>query len=177
MTPLDWMERYELRTDRTCHEGWAIIHIDSKGFLGVFSDFGNYAYHWSSFGGEFKTFLTGLDSGYLYSKLTHTQTIYDGEATLRAIKSHILERRRAKGWDPDRARAEWNLLKLHDIEHESSCGFSQWYGETSIESALEFYETCPEPQCLAFCEKVWPRFIEALKAGQCVPLLPTSKAN
>ena len=28
------------------YDGWAIVHVDSSGFLGIVSDFGNYAYRW-----------------------------------------------------------------------------------------------------------------------------------
>jgi hypothetical protein len=170
MTPLKWIERYDIPSDRKRHEGWAIIHIDSNGFLGVVSDYGNYAFHWSSFEGDFKAFLGEVSSDYLYSKLSSSRVIYDGYATERAIKAHILSQRRTKAWTANDARTEWDLLAEHEVDHDTSDGFSCWYRDTSIRDAHEFYQTRPEPQCVGFCEKIWPTFIERLKAGRHTPL-------
>lgn len=169
MTPIEWIERYEISSDRR-HEGWAIIHIDSNGFLGVVSDYGNWAYHWSAFGNDFKKFLEGLDWSYLYGKLMQGRDakIYDGEATLRAIQRHILERRRQRRLTAELAREEWELAKDSEIDHRFSDGFSLWFRETQLPDAHDLYETMDEPQCRAFCEKVWPRFVEALRAGRAV---------
>lgn len=170
MTSLDWIERYELRSTRETHEGWAILHVDSAGFLGVVSDYGNYAYHWSSFGGDFKKFLMQLGWDYLYGKLMQGRDakIYDGEATLRSIQKHILELRREGRLTAERAREEWDLAKDSEIDHRFSDGYSLWHRETQLDDAHELYETMCEPQCRAFCEKVWPRFVEALAAGRAV---------
>lgn len=170
MAALEWIERYELGSNRETHEGWAIFHIDSKGFLGIFSDYGNYAYHWSSFGGDFKDFLSGLEWDYLYGKLMQGRdaSIYDGEATLRGIQKHILDLRHRKRLSREQAREEWDLAKGSEIDERFSNGYSLWYRDTNLEDAHELYETMCEPQCRAFCEKVWPRFIEALKEGRSV---------
>src|SRR4051812_17884112 len=82
---LEWIERYDVTSVK--HEGWAVVVVDSKGFLGVFSDYGNYAYHWTHFGDDFKKFLAGLDWDYLYGKLMQLRDarVYDGEATLQKV--------------------------------------------------------------------------------------------
>lgn len=170
MAELAWIERYDLRSTRETHEGWAIFHIDSLGFLGIFSDYGNYAYHWSSFAGDFKKFLSGLEADYLYGKLMQGRNarIYDGEATLRGIKKHILELRHKRRLTREDAREEWDLANDSEIDHHFSDGYTLWYRETKLQDAQELYETMVEPQCWAFCEKVWPRFIAALKEGRSV---------
>lgn len=170
--PLEWIERYSVPSHN--HDGWAIIHIDSAGFLGVVSDYGNYAYHWSSFGDDFKKFLCGLDWHYLYGKLMHGRDsrIYDGRATLRSVQQRILELRRTRKLSFDRAREEWDLALDSEIDHDRSDGYSLWSRDTELEYPYELYETMDEPQCSAFCQKVWPRFIEALKESRHVPILP-----
>jgi hypothetical protein len=169
---LDWIERYNVRSDGR-HEGWAVVVIDSKGFLGVVSDYGNYAFHWSSFGDDFRKFLREIDDDYLYGKLMQGRDakVYDGEATLRGILKRIIELRREGRLTPDRARDEWTLAKDSEINHDRfSDGFSIWYRETQLENANELYETMQDPQCRMFCQKVWPRFVELLKAGQHDPV-------
>jgi hypothetical protein len=164
---LEWIERYDLRSTRETHEGWAIIHIDSNGFLGVVSDFGNYAYHWSAFEGDFKRFLGQLEADYLYGKLMQGRDarIYDGEATLRAIQKRILELRHKKRLTREKAREEWDLAKDSEVDDRFSNGYSLWYRDTDLEDAHELYETMYDRQCWAFCEKVWPRFVQAMKEG------------
>jgi hypothetical protein len=171
---LEWIERYEVRSVR--HEGWAVIIIDSRGFLGVFSDYGNYAYHWTHFGEDFKRFLAQLDWDYLYGKLMQGREarVYDGEATLRAILRHIVELRREGRLSRESAREEWDLAKNSELDHHTDGGYSLWHHETQLD-AHELYETRNDLQCEQFCQKVWPRFIELLKAGVCTPIVPRAK--
>lgn len=172
MPALEWIERYELTSSRETHEGWAIFHIDSRGFLGIVSDYGNYAFHWSSFGTDFKKFLSELEWDYLYGKLMQGRDprIYDGQATLRSIQKRIIELRREGRLAPEQARQEWDLAKGSGIDERSSDGYSVWYRETELQDTHELYETMNDPQCQAFCQKVWPRFIVALKEGRRVQL-------
>lgn len=170
--PLEWIERYDVRSDPN-HEGWAVIVIDSRGFLGIVSDYGNFAYHWDSFGDDFRRFLAGLDWHYLHRKLMHGRDgrVYDGRATLEAIKKLIIEYRRAGELTREQARDEWTLALDSGIDEHRSDGFSLWYRDTQLENVSELYQTMPEPQCQAFCQKVWPRFIELLKNRRCVPIV------
>jgi hypothetical protein len=169
---LEWIERYNVPSVK--HEGWAVVVIDSRGFLGVFSDYGNYAYHWTHFNDDFKKFLVGLDWDYLYGKLMQLRDakVYDGEATLRSILKRILELRRVKRLSREQARHEWVLAEDSEIDHHFSNGYSLWHRDTQLEDAHELYETRNDLQCEQFCQKVWPRFIELLKAGGCEPILP-----
>lgn len=158
MPELEWIERYEVRLKR---EGWAVIHIDSKGFFGVVSDYGNYAYHWSAFGDDFKRFLMNLDTDYLFGKLSGVY-VFDEGRTNEAIRRHILEARRRGGNSRQWARREWDLL-ANTIETEAD--FREWKGSTSIEEPWLFHRTVPHPQAMGFCEKIYPTFIEQLRAG------------
>lgn len=178
MVALEWIERYDVRSD-TRHEGWAVVVIDSRGFLGVFSDYGNYAYHWTHFGGDFRKFLGQLDWDYLYGKLMQGRDarIYDGEATLRSIKKRIIELRREKRLTAEQAREEWDLAKDSEIDHRFSDGYSLWHRDTQLQDAHELYETMHDLQCQQFCQKVWPRFIELLKAGRPVPIVSAGEVK
>lgn len=170
-TQLDWIERYEVRSDRQTHEGWAILHIDSAGFLGIVSDYGNYAYHWSSFGTEFKQFLSGLDWEYLYRKITHQQRVYDGRATLESIQRELKERLTSGDLSDEQFEDETELLRGMEIE-DSECGFRDWCRETKLAEPwhLDLAQYRPDLQCQIFCQKIWPKFIALLKEGRQTPL-------
>lgn len=165
MTPLKWIERYHVRLEHE-HGGWAVIHIDSKGFLGVVSDYGNFAFHWTDFGGDFKAFLSGVDWDYLHGKLLlghRKRYVYDSNETRLAITSHI-QQERAKGAMTEAEATDELLLLEGELYEEDS--FSHWTEETRIDSPWELRRTMHEPQCRMFCQKVWPHFIEAMNAGQ-----------
>lgn len=172
MSKVDWIERYDVRQNGL--EGWAVIHIDSRGFLGVVSDHGNYAFHWSHFGDDFKAFLADIDPSYLHGKLTFGSShVYDGEATAEAIRREILTERRSGSWVAQRARTEWDHFEFHRDEiQDAEEGFSAWCQDTDIDDAWELRRTRPEPQCEAFCRYTWPRFIAKLKAGDRCKLIP-----
>jgi hypothetical protein len=165
MNKLEWIERYDIRGKDL--GGWAVIHIDARGFLGVFSDYGNYAYHWTHFGDDFKKFLSQLHWDYLYGKLMQGRDarLYDGEATLRGIQKRIVELRREGTLTREQAREEWDLAIGSEIDDRYSNGFSVWHRDTQLDDANELYETKNDLQCEQFCQKIWPHFIERLKAG------------
>lgn len=165
MSKVEWIECYQVRGHHL--EGWAVVHIDSRGFLGVVSDHGNYAFHWTSFGGDFKAFLVGLDWHYLHKKLTFgSSEVYDGPASADAIRREILTDRRQGRLDEHAARHEWDNFVWHRDEIlDSDAGFSAWARDTDLVDAFEFRHSRPEPQCEAFCKKIWPHFIEKLQAG------------
>lgn len=156
-TPIEWIKRYEVRKG---HDGWAVIHVDSKGFFAVVSDYGNYAYHWTAFEGSFAHFLARLDPWYLCSKLSPERQ-YDSKDTLQAVKEHILQYRREGTLSKEQARSEWDLLKeFGDLEHKD--GFGAWCQETKIDCAFEFSRSMQDPHCRIFCEKLYPAFVEQL---------------
>lgn len=147
-------------------EGWAVVLIGSDGMFTALSDYGNYGYWWSHHGckdvREF--FLRATkDPDYFVRKLTHGhQDIYDGDATVKDIKKYILEVRRDRSWTAEKARAEWELLDNYEIA-DSSEGFSRWYDNTRIDEAYEYRHTKPQPQAVAFVEKVMRRLEEVIR--------------
>lgn len=173
-TPLEWIERYDVpsaKSDAGWVEGWATIHIDSSGFLGIVSDFGNYAYAWGAFGSDFKAFLSRVDWDQLHSKLMSGKDrfVYDPDATRKAVEKAIAEQR--DDVDEDR-----ELDLLEDADLYDADGFDEWVTDTRLDDPWELRQTTHEPQCRRFCQETWPRFLELLKAGHCSPILPSHVA-
>lgn len=142
-------------------EGWAIITIGSDGTFTALSDYGDWSYAgWSHHGckdiREFFLRERRSDS-YLVTKLCcgHPSLlhVYDGEETVKGIKRAIIEARRCRAWSAKKARDEWNILDDYEVI-ENREGFSRWYEHTQIDDAHEFCRSQPDPQCVAFVEKV-----------------------
>lgn len=149
------------------YEGWAEIVTSDQGFFAVVSDFGNYAFRWSAFAGDFRRFLIGLDADYLMSKLGERNE-YDGEATCKAAKAELIRARKDGELSMDEARNAWDLIgDSGDLELKED--FSRWLDEMYESSIplIDLYElaeyTWPG-DLRGFCEKVWPRFVAVLKA-------------
>lgn len=143
-------------------EGWAVVHMDSRGFFGVCSDFGNYAYHWYDFGTQdFREFLIECNDGYLASKLSMGWPAeFMEDASQQNVKRAILRARRSQELTSAEARAEWQLAD------SISCpvSFGSWLEFTKVGDAWELaaYENCPRLRW--FCLRVMPRVREAIRA-------------
>jgi hypothetical protein len=141
--------------------GWGIFLIDSSGMLACVTDYGNYAYKWSSIGPrDFRAFLCGCDAGYLIGKLDPSKH-YDGDATGKQIRRTILEDRRADGLSCDQARDEWDLICDSDLDSEM--GFGDWIRRTSYSDAYDFAVYTSSASVQMFCERLWPRLVAQLK--------------
>lgn len=145
-------------------EGWGIFVIGSDGFFSAVSDYGNYAYTWSSFGsGDFRDFVVNClapDAHYTAKKLCYEKTqVVDVEATARNIKQYILEERRQYGLTKERARDEWD--NACDLER-GNIGLEGWHNETKFEDCGEFvcHATCSDLN--AFCTRLMPRLAKII---------------
>lgn len=161
--------------------GWGIFLVDSEGMMSVVSDYGNYAYLWSSIGDrDFREFLSDCDEWYLTSKLA-PQRSYDGAATERRIKDEIARKRRNGSISRARARLRWDCLLRADLGSE--LGFSDWVrddddtvrhhhhcsgdGRRRDEQPMAAHELAVythSPQIQMFCRRLWPRFVARLQA-------------
>ncbi len=166
--PAYWIRRYEVPPKG--QEGWGIIVVDSKGFLGIVSDYGDYAYHWSSFGKDFFGFLQDIDDDYLAKKITKGKMDYDPRETVLSVKRAIIEQRRGLNWDKDQAREEWDLIREND-DLSMREWFGKWYDQSKLDDASELFCTERPPQVMHFTKRIWPRFIELLKANPPTPLV------
>ncbi len=154
---------YDLRFRR--YE-WARIWVTSDGMISICSDYGNYGYWFGAPGCRgIRAFLVGCDgspSGYIAVKLSDGERAYDGDGVLRDVKKHILDHRRHRDMTREDARDEWDLLEEHGkLEHKEE--FHDWYKETKIDCAYEFYADKIPGQLQGFMEHCWPVFVEAVK--------------
>lgn len=145
-------------------EGWAIVYMDSIGVFTCVSDWGDYGYRWPQAGwgpGDFRKFFLQCYDEYILRKIARPD-VYDGEATLRAVKERILEARRHGSWSRDRARREWDRLEVYG-HLDSREDFAMWYEDTDIDEAygLSVYSFSGEVR--GFIEHVLPRLREAIK--------------
>lgn len=164
-----WIRRYDLPNRK--HEGWATIVLTEDGMFLAASDYGSYCYYWSHCGcRDFREFLCrhqytcedGTPDHYMVSKL-NPKTEYDGEATLREVRAHILRQRRRRRLDKRRALEEWQLLEDFDY----LCGdlsFHEWCGSTRIDDPWEFSKHRYSASVMAFVSKTMPRLAAILKA-------------
>lgn len=153
--PTIW--RYVIRGP---HHSWAVIVIDSHGFVFVNSDFGGYAHRWTHFGPCIRTFLTEIQGDYVLGKLTlGWPTEYCAEKTERAVKNLILSERRSGGLTKPYARREWDLLKYHE-DLGSEMAFGKWLDDTELhKSHCPLYELAdfePNRDAQRFVDTLFP---------------------
>lgn len=76
-----------------------IVHLDSHGFFGAISTFGNYAFWWDAPGDCFRTFLLRSDDYYISNKLEHQfngRVRQDQKVRLKGFMQHLFPLLRAQ---------------------------------------------------------------------------------
>lgn len=155
------IRRYVVPNDRP-GEGWGIFIIDDAGFFAVVSDWGNYAFRWTAPGcDDFRDFLCDLDASYLCSKLA-PKSVFDGERTEQLVVERILRLRRDRDITRTVAREEYDVVRRSGLDREAD--FVLWLQDTGLEDAWELSRCGPEPQAVQFCKRLYPRFVELLRA-------------
>lgn len=165
------VKRHDDKPDDTYHCGEILIN----------SSFGSWANTWTACGCPFKEFLTEVEFDYAFGKFMGASLrIYDGERTVRKLRSKIIDERRTHALDRDQARAVWDAIEENETELESS---SRDYCECMWRIARDlgitersrhplwgeftepFYctEDCYDPQPVGFWREIWPHFIAELK--------------
>lgn len=141
---------------------WARFWVTDDGCLSIVSDYGNYGYWWGAPGMEFRLFLSrDRDTDYLASKLWSGQRqVFKIDATRKEIKRAIIRERRGGHIDRERARQEWELLNGLDDEFD----LRHWWENTRLPGAEELPEYGYPGQLSAFLERLWPLFVDALRA-------------
>lgn len=143
-------------------EGWAIVLLTSDGVFTAVSDWGNYAFVWSSFGGrDFREFLLSAekDTDYFIKKLQHggdgPGDVYDGEGTARSLRQLICRLRRSRDLSAVQAREDWDLIDHREVE-DSDYHFWRFLEDTSLDTSdlHEFIHYKRNPQAKAFVEKI-----------------------
>lgn len=107
---------------------WAIFTVcDATCELSVQSDFGNWSYRWHQAGlgdATLTAFLPTCDRDYIARKLLPERAMQeeiDPDATLREIRSQIIQNRRERDLDAERARTLWGEAAdfVDELRHSS----------------------------------------------------------
>lgn len=146
------------------YDGWAIVHVDSSGFLGIVSDFGNYAYRWVNWGDQdFRAFLLKLgqtDKDYLHSKLGRA-TCFDHKTTAKTLRQWIVEGRRNESYNQSSARECWDIVKQFEAYQYSAEWLYNHLNE-EIENVTDAFSYTYENELKNFVQRVWPRIQAAI---------------
>lgn len=151
----------------------------------IHSSYGAWAYTWTSCGSPFRTFLAEIDFGYAFSKfMGHGLREFDANASLAAIQRKIIDLRRSRDISEKTARMAYACVdnKAGYIDNTSefitACDDirSELQADDTPEPALialfvdpwdsEFTRHRSNPSAVAFWNKLWGPFIDALKSEQ-----------
>jgi hypothetical protein len=154
------------------HEGWGKFIRDSTGYFSCVTDYGNYAFWWTAHGdGDFRDFLASVDGGYLMGKLSNGQRKFDLEETIKNMKRSAIDSRRATVRGYAYENYEVTKEEIRDIWDDIDGASSEHECTKLIE---DHYRCFPDPcgilsygypyELRHFATRLWPRFIEALKA-------------
>lgn len=154
---------YQVRVAKG-HE-WARIWITADGCISILSDYGDFGYWFGDPGGEFRRFLTRCDDYYIQNKFSGGKKELDEQATEKAARRLVLEARRDRLIDRYQARDEWEAVS--QVEWCSEYSRCKWYFEETqlVEiGATEVLQYRTPTRVRLFVERLWPIFIEQLKA-------------
>ncbi len=162
------------------HGMWAIITLDPRGIFQAVSDVGDYAYDgWGHHGREsFKHFLLQLtDPDYFIGKVKRGDREFDFEATLRAVRKRILDKRRAGACvgslDKAEARAAWD--EADELEETRDATFFVHLVMTECPALYGHVFESDGYEVSSVCRDRWPawslRFFHEIFRGQFAPAL------
>lgn len=144
-------------------QGWAEVLLTSTGLFVAVGDFGDYTYHWHHRGRavDFRECFLTFGDVYLRDKLSRPERRrYDAEATLSAVKRHLLTSWREKSYSLAFARKEYALLAEHyNLSLEAD--FCEWSEETEVGDADEFRRDVDSDAQLFF-SRTMPRIKAAI---------------
>ena len=166
--------------------GWVIFTIcDETGELSVQSDWGCWGHRWNTEhlgnGATLTEFIRDRDpehADYLTNKLSYsmppdTRKLPDQEATEKAIRTHILERRRELAISRDEAEEAWEDVDLFIGEYAEGGPSVAYYNmPRSLHEVLgsdvhEYFFATKEAPCLTVLrESLLPILIRELKEDQ-----------
>jgi hypothetical protein len=168
---------YKLKGEKDDKEpwAWAVIIIRSwegGGSIDAQTDYGNYAYIWSSIGDrDIREFLCKLDYSYFMGKAHHTRGyVTDWDKTADEIKRLALEDRRADNLDAESARDIFDALDAIDRDEGFFWQARDYPALSKFLSRHEYPKrTVRDAQCNGFWNVIWPRICEVWKEELAAP--------
>lgn len=178
-----------------CWQGWQATGMDGQprecGEILIHSSFGSWANSWSHMGVPMDRFLMTADRGYCAEKFMGAKAyVFDGEKTVRNLRSSLLEHRRIGDITKDDARAIWDFVDDHADEMESSSDMfcermfdcmrqADWpprngrYSDAGPERGARYFleepweriSTSMDRSFKGFWRDLWPVFVSQLKGG------------
>lgn len=155
---------------------WAIFYVDeAHGALSIQSDFGDYSYRWGAPSKPFKKFLSELDDGYLKIKLSHgtdhDRYFYERES-FKKLREAVDKRCKERGFTKkQRKKYDDAVEEIDEYDCRSEDLFSHliYHNEDLVElfdpyEIGDFIVKGYSPRLEQFVEKIWPSFVDALKA-------------
>jgi hypothetical protein len=162
----DQVKLWLYRLPSVSREGWGVIVINSLGFFGAVSDYGNYAYGWPNHGEcDFRVFVAALarDPDYVQRKLSleHGWPV-DVPASVKAVREAVLEARRGRSRQLTKAGARdlWDELDSVYDEHELTSVIDC----APLDDKGELFQHSPPASLVAFTTLLLPRLSVLLRA-------------
>lgn len=154
-------------------EGWALVMMREDGFFATISDYGNYAYLWSSIGtDDFRKFILSLDGAYLARKLKPESHV-DADESFKNVAEDLKSRVKDGSLSKDQAKKARQVLARHSSDGD-------WEGFLRDQDAHQYFEepwgfaiSTLDSDVLSYAEKVLPRLKvviqKDLEADQALP--------
>jgi hypothetical protein len=161
LKPKTWV--YTLPNQK--NEGWARAFLTEDGMFTCMSDYGDYAYWWTSTGDDnFRRWFSNTikrDPHYLLDKFGYgKEKVYNGQKTLAHLTQHLEET-----MEKDEQRLILDEIEEHFSNLYDQDDFRRWIenGEHAIFDLHEFavYEPCG--QLRGFVDRILPRLREAIE--------------
>lgn len=148
--------------------GWGIFLLNSTGYFSCVTDYGNYAFRWSSHGTDDfrKFFAKDRDYDYLVNKLyrigSQGELEFQSDETIENIKQTILESRYNDYMDRQTARKEFDLVNEIDWTMGEVAQW-EWYNRTDLTDASELFIYDYPPMVKGLRDKLLPRFSKMIR--------------
>ena len=145
------------------YDGWAVAHLDNRGFLAVIGDYGEFGHLWHNFGDEdFRVFLSRLGPDYLMGKLGE-RTELNRKKTVHELRREICQDRRSGLLDREQAREDWDAVAAFEVESDATYSAEDFLDELHMEDAGELFVMDYPPRLKGFMERTWPRLVAAMQ--------------
>ncbi len=140
-------------------EGWAIIILREDGYFSTVSDFGNYAYLWTSTGcKDFREFLLTADRDWHYfAKKLNPKTHVDNRESIKNLLEELFRRRRQRKISKEDARNIFEIIGTYDEDWEGLLRDQDTDLTREFPETWNYTITSLDSDVIGFCQKILPR--------------------